>query len=322
MYHIKKTVLSILMITGLSACNSKISVSEACSSVSVMCKEIVDDSGCKRQRVSVILNEYDIRVKKDKSKIYQQMLALEDLEHCSYKRSLIQYVSAESRFPIERHESQERIDKREAFRKSISDRKRTKSENYRNTMKYSHYYNQEIEDSSLPQHLYWRYSRLNDKKALYTLVDKDKKGSVSGYDMMFFMSLLYSDIDPEKVEPSLLRALEQYPPNRYDTEGPVLEPAKYDPFKDDGGRLHYSIMRHLTQIYFKNKDYDRAYIFSNLLKINEDKSVDDFTIYSRIQGRGAQHLEKLDEITENVHEWLKEGNFDAWVLEQNLESML
>lgn len=250
------------------------------------------------------------------------MLALEDLQQCSYKRSLIQYVSAESRFPIEPNETQERIDKRESFRKSISDRKRVKSENYRNTMKYSHHYSQETEKSLLPRHLYWHYSRLNNQKAFYTLIDKDEKGEVSGYDMMFFMSLVYTEIDPDKVENSLLRSLEQYPASMYDKTGPISDPAKYNPYSNEEGRLYYSVLRHLTQIYFKNKDHDKAYIFSNLLKINEDTAVDGIMTLGRLENKSLEHIRTLDEITENVHLWLKEGKFDAWVLDQNLESML
>lgn len=322
MYHIKKKALSFLIIISLSACNNKMSVSEACNSVSVICKEIVDDSGCKRERAAVVLNEYDIRVKKDKSKIYQQMLALEDLQQCSYKRSLIQYVSAESRFPVEPNETKERIDKRESFRKSISERKKVKSDNYQRTMRYAHYYNQETEGSLNPRHLYWRYSRLNDRVALKRLIEKDKKGEVFGHDMKFFMSMIYVDADPELVEESLLKSLEQYPVSKYNPLGDVKAPSKYDPYKDEEGRLHYSIFRHLTQYYYKNKQFDKSYIFAKLLGLNNDNAVNYFMIFRKMKNRSEAHIKRLDEAAGIIHEWLKEGKFDSLGLEQNLFSEL
>ncbi len=322
MYYIKKTALSFLIITGLSACNNQMSVSEACNSVSVMCKEIADDSGCKRERAAVVLNEYDIRVKKDKSKIYQQMLALEDLQQCSYKRSLIQYVSAESRFPVVPNETKERVAKRESFRKSISERKKVKSDNYHRTMKYAHYYNQKTEGSLNPRHLYWHYSRLNDRVALRRLIEKDKKGEVFGHDMKFFMSMIYVDADPELVEESLLKSLEQYPVSKYNPLGDVKAPSKYDPYKDEEGRLHYSIFRHLTQYYYKNEEFEKSYIFAKLLGLNNDNAVNYFMIFRKMKNRSEAHIKRLDEIAETIHEWLKEGKFDSWVLEQNLASKL
>jgi hypothetical protein len=321
-YHIQKTALSFLIITGLSACNSQLSVSEACNSVSVMCKEIVDDSGCKKERAAVVFNEYDIRVKKDKSKIYQQMLALEDLQECSYKRSLIQYVSAESRFPVEPNETKERVANRESFRKSISERKKVKSDNYHRTMKYAHYYNQETEKSQNPRHLYWHYSRLNDRVALYRLIEKDKKGEVSGHDMMFFMSMIYVDADPDLVEESLLKSLEQYPASKYKPMGDLKDPSKYDPYKDEEGRLHYSVLRHLTQSYYKNEQFEKSYIFAKLLELNNDNAVSDFMIFREIKDRSEARIKTLDEIAYTAHEWLKAGEFDAWVLEQNMVSKL
>jgi len=321
-YQIKKTIISLLCLTCLTACNDdEVKLAEACEAVRGLCEEIVSDSACKNERNSVILNEYDIRVRRNRSKIYQQMLALEDLKECTYKQSLIQYVPAEMKFPIETRETQERINKRNEYRRSIAERKRMKVDNYHNTLNKIERYNQETAGFLTPHLLYWHWSRLHDKVALGHLIELDEEGRLSGYDMMFFMSMAYASIDPEKVEPTLLRSLEQYPPIRYTEMAPPKEPTRYNPYIDEEGRLHYSIFRHLTQLYFSKKEYDKSYIFARLLEMNNDEAVDDFVILGYMKNQRRERLGELDQISETIDSWVKDGKFRTLKYEKLVDSL-
>lgn len=306
----KKTILVILTCSCLAACNNdEVKLAEACESVDGLCEKIVSDSACKNERNTVILNEYEIKVKRDRSVIYTQMLALEDLKECTYKQSLIQYVPAEMKFPIEPNEDAERLSKRDSYRRSITARKQMKVDNYQNTVEHIEKYNQETKGFMTPHLLYWHWSRLHDDKALEHLVDLDYQGKIQGYDMMFFMSMAYASYDPDKAEETLLRALEQYPATRYTVMKAPKEPYRYNPYTDEEGRLHYSIFRHLTQLYFKKKEYDKSYVFARLLEINNDDAVDEFVIMAFMKNQKTEKLRQLDKISEAIDSWVREGGF-------------
>ena len=307
-----------IFVTLVSGCgDEEISLSQACEGLNGFCETgITDDSNCKRERQTGMVNAFKIENKLEDVPALQfnQLIALEKLKSCTHKQTLVEYVPVEQKYPQLPVKSPEKMSEEDAFkvqryRDSILRRARHKRENYINTSRYLTRLSEDTAGNGNPHLLYWHWSRNHDKEALERLRGMYTAGKLKDYDLLFYLSQDYSRTEPDISRKMLFQSLEKYPREQYTEKTEESNrTAKYAAMNDDG-RLHYEALRHLIQLYFSEKNYQKSYVFAQVLHLNNDRSADSDMIISYMKKNHAQKLDELDNIADDIHEALESGTF-------------
>jgi hypothetical protein len=319
-----KTVVSIASLPFfLLGCAKEVTLDEACASLDGFCEVISADSNCRRERENMVMTAYKIEVADDNSKSlsyvedlqYQQLNYIENYKKCAYLQSLIEYKPAEIRFantpklPSGEY-SEENKKKISEYKKSKIRLKQSKIRNYREASNYLTILSRNTKESNHPYLLYWHWSKHQDQRALQKLVLAYEKGKVQEYDLIYYIGESFARIDIAKTKSLLLKSLSKYPSGLYTAKGTeITKNMELNASFDDDGRLHYRILRGLVQLYFKEEKYNSSYVLARVLKLNNDRSVDVDMIIEYMQEKDMANADRLDDIADDVHKDLKNGDF-------------
>lgn len=298
----------------------EISLAEVCDSSGELCEKLIPDSSCKSLRRDVIVKTYLVREEKIQSKKeqfeYELLVNLEDFVKCSEKATFIEYDY--NKFEREDKEqnrttplTEKEIKDRKSFKESLKAREKTREQNYIFANYMLRGLSQRTKDSNNPYLLYWHWSRNGDEKAIKKLEYLNEQNKLNSYRMNFYMSQYYSKFDKEKSIDLFLKALEKLPPEEYtDKED---DKKKHDS-STDGFSVHFAIFRGLVTHYYKEKDYEKSYIFAKLLEIKNDQTANSLEIVKYFETQQKDITEKMEDKVDLINEALEEGKFNRNML--------
>lgn len=321
MYSSKSIILSLSLSLSLYGCGSnEASLNEACENLENLCVTgISPDSNCKKERKSVVLLAYELK-KQSHSKTkdlphyqYKQLINLEKLVQCSHKESLIEYIPSNQKFANPERDSNGDITaeykkKMDEHTLNINSKKNRKNRNYLTAKSYLDVLSKLTKTSKEQKLLYWHWSRENDNKALNYLYRMHESGAALDYDILYHLSQDYATFDRGEARQMMLTALEMYPKKLY-TRKKQTRKANLNPTVNDNGRLHYPILRSLTQLYFKDKRYYAAYIFAQVLALNNDISASTYEISHQAKELNGVNQDRLDELASEINNEILNGTF-------------
>jgi hypothetical protein len=314
-------ILSALLVFLLSSCGEKeLSLNKICEQSDGLCNKIKTDGMCKTLRKDIIISNFNINnytknnVKESKSILQYKLLTnLEKYIICSRNAASIEYVDPKDKFakqdigrtkPITEKEKKERQNYIETLQKRKSDR----NQNHNNAKIMLSEIETSIEKSEDQYLLYWKWSRMSSEKSIVKLLKLNEINRITNHNMLYFISQEQTKYNRKYAITSLKKSLENYPPDLYiakelsdkDTLGVLT----------DEGRIHFSIFRSLVTLYMKEKHYDKAFIFSYLLKLNNDTSINIGQMKQYAKSNNSDiDFNQLINTAENLHSNLKDGKF-------------
>ncbi|MCF2903002.1 DUF2989 domain-containing protein [Pseudoalteromonas sp. OFAV1] len=326
----KLKILSATLFLSLTSCGepdidnrfnkSTLSVEQACSEDPSMCITFKDDSMCKSQRADLIVGNRLLAKEPSGQYAYQQLVIIEKFLECSKRASLIEYVPANVRF--NKPESQmtaKEIESKQKYSDSIKQRKKDKDMSYLSGIKLKAMLESDYSDSNNPYMLYYKWSRLRDDSARAQFIDGYKNGLKYNSDLLFHVAEYLITVSDEAAIEALIKSLESYPKKSYGPKKGVQKSGDTNHISSDDGHYHFEIFRALVTLYYKNGEYERAFIFSNLLLLNNDKSSDHQMILLQL-GNNEDKISELEDISSNVDDFLKDGLFNSFYIESAMLS--
>ena len=301
----------------LSACNGssedkELSLKEVCDLSNGLCENFKVDGTCKNLRKDVIMLNYELKQTKDDMVKYQFLNKLEDYHACSKKASYIEYIDPKEKFekadkgrtkPLTDKEKLDRQRYVESIRKRKSDRKST----FYHVDQMLKELTEDVSESDNPYMLYWQWSRSRSEEAIVKLLNMAENNELEDSHLLFYVSQEQIKYNRKKAKRSLLKSLELYPPENYKEKAGGSK--KIDVLTDEDA-IHFEIFRTLITLYYKEKNYDWAYIFAKLLKMNNDNSANTLQIIQAIAMQSSDSkIDKLDEKAEDLHDDLLSGKF-------------
>lgn len=302
--------LLILFLFILSGCKSdNIKLSQACESVGKVCQNLKVEGRCLSLRRDVIIGAFNLKEKYTEKNQYQHMLILEEYVDCAEKATWVEYrnlanIYAEKDAEYNHTPSEDELKKRKENIESQHKSKQDRIVSY----EYSKKLLNDLDEASInnkdPYSLYWHWTRKGDKKAIAKLIELDKEGKINTYDMKYYLSQEYVKRDTDKAISYMLQSLSLYPKEHYQAK--YAGKRKYnEPIVAEGNKYHFSIFRGLSSLYFKKKEYEKSYLFTRLLEMNNDDTANTQMIARYIKGKKT----KLDKKAEKIHELMKVGQF-------------
>lgn len=294
--------------------NNEISLAEVCKSSGELCEKITLDSFCKSSRREVITKSYLVREEKIESKKnklkYELLLNLEDFVKCSEKTTFIKYdYNKFKRQDQEINRESKVMEKEKNVRKKIKkellEREKKREQNYIFANYMLNSLNERTKGNENPYLLYWHWSRNGNNEAAKKLESLYEKNELKSYKIIFYMSQYYSKFDKEKSVDLFLKALEKLPPSEYkDKKSHKIYGGLTKDFS-----IHLSIFRSLVTYYYNKKDYEKAYIFSKLLELKNDKTSNILKIVKYFENQKEAEY-KVD----LINKALEEGRFKKTML--------
>jgi hypothetical protein len=306
-------LIILFLILTLSGCESdQVKLSKACETLDLVCNNLKVDSRCLSLRRDLVIGLYAIKQKPNNEKQYEQMLLNEKYIACAEKSTWIEYKDPTIRYAeLDKASGKKPSDEVLILRNSHIKRQLEQTRDRIETFHYSKYLLSELDASSAksqyPYFLYWHWSRNNNLESLEKLKIMDEQNKISQYDMHYRLSQYYIKRDKSKAISSLMKSLTLYPEELY----VIKDGSKHNTVSEEGN-LHYSIFRSLSSIYFKNKDYEKSYVFAKLLEINNDKSPNIEMIIKYFKNESSSRIDFLNDKAENIHDLLNDGKFKSY----------
>jgi hypothetical protein len=302
---------------GLDSKN-ELSLKEVCEASNGICEKIQVDSMCKNLRKNIIVLNYDLKQKPDPLTEYNLLNGLEKYLTCAKNASYIEYIDPNVKFskqdkgrkkPLNDKEKKDR----ERYTNSIKKRESDRKGNYYYAKKMINDLNDKIEDSENPYLLYWQWSRLSNEKAIVKLLNMAEDNILNDSNILFYVSQEQIKYNQKLAKTSLLMAMENYPKENYIPKHGKI--GKKPDVLTDGDSIHYEVFRTLITLYYKEKDYDSAYVFAKLLDINKDNSANILQVIITLEKQeNIIDISELNDKAEYIHDALLKGTFSIQML--------
>ncbi len=314
--------MRILALCAISAClflagcnlvgssKPEVTLNEACDADKQFCEKIQADSRCRNKRKTMIIARHKLMQSRDKNLAFDSLLATEDFVKCAELATLIQYKSVEDKFG-ERDKnrttplSKEEIRVRKEYKKSVSKRSNQKQNNYRHAVAELKKLEEWTHFSKIPELAYYQWSRHNDNTALQRLINADKEGKIDKAWLHYEVSKHYSKVSDEKAIESLNRSLILLEPEKYSPKPKIIDQKKKT--HDDMGMFYFEAFRSLASIHFSRGELSPAYVFAQMLEINNDNTADLDFITQYIEKHSRHKIPKLVELADDLHEKMEDG---------------
>lgn len=312
-------VLSVALSLLAGCGQGEMSLASACDELGGFCEtKLTADANCKNERRDVIINAAKLKTLEDKKTLpniqYDQLIALEKLVECTHKESLIEYVSAESKFGLPPKEGgliAEYQEKIAQHNKDVALKSEAKERNYIIANEYLKTLAALTKGDADPHLLYWHWSREDDQVALSKLIKSHESGRELGYEINYYLALDYATYDRKKAIDLLLSSLEYYPPELFTSKAPRAYKQGDNLYDDDAGAIHYDILRSLSSLYLKEGKTQLSYIMASILWSKNDISVslDDIRLKMPSQLASDDNIEKLERLSAKIENGIEQGHF-------------
>jgi hypothetical protein len=312
MYFIKKVIIIIVLLT-LFGCKEAISLSDACLKFPEMCSKIKPEGMCKAKRNDAVISRFMLGSNKSSRQRFQLLIALEDYIKCAKELTFIEYIdpvkrSAEVNKLQGKTNSEKDNVKLEKYALSLRKRASDKLLSYNYASDLLSLMVEEFNNPTDYYMMYWYWSRNKDSNSIGKLVAADKKRLLKNHDLIYYVAQQYIKYDTDLALDALYRSLKSYPVSEYIPKATSTFKT-IDPFNDNN-KLHFSIFRSLSKIYFKRKDYNRSYVYAYLLTLNNDTTANTVLIKKHILPNNV-NLKVLDNLAKNIHEDIQRGAFKS-----------
>ncbi|WP_084644040.1 DUF2989 domain-containing protein [Ferrimonas futtsuensis] len=247
------------LLLPLTACDTRLTLQEVCESNPKMCADVALTGWCVKERSQVIWTRYEHK-DSDRHTLYNELIALENYVKCMEKATMI-----ENRLVAKERETA-RIESYMSSQKSLKKLQNSTSE-----------------DTS-PYITFYRWTRLNDTKALGQFLQSERNGELNTVELKQFAASYYSRANPQKAVDYLLDTLNELPYPSVDT---YLE---------------------LSQEYMNLDQPVQAYLFAKLIARHQPELVNEQRLSLLAASAGVKRT-KLDEKAEQIDELLEEGKF-------------
>lgn len=303
--------LLLILAFAISGCESnEESLARACEQTNGLCEVLKPDPRCLSYRKTVVIGAADLNKNYSQRKQYYHMIDLERYVDCAERSTWISYKDLSEKYKqkdksLNRVSTEDDLIKRNRHIDSQAKKKNDRLNSYVSGRKLLAKYSDESIGNTDPYSLYWHWTRNSDTEAIKKLIKIDREGGLNSYDMKYYLSQEFIKNDLDKTLVYLLDSLRLYPEEHYLVRKKSVKVFSSDIIHDSKS-FHYSIFKALSTIYFKKKDYDNAYVFSRLLDINEDDSVN-FELFKMYMDESK--FSQLDKKAEHLHNLLKDGKF-------------
>ncbi|MAW98081.1 MAG: hypothetical protein CMN72_00160 [Sphingomonas sp.] len=289
----------------------EITLEQACNADAEFCGKITADSRCRNERKDMIIARHKLMDTRDKQFAFDTLIKTEKFVKCAELAALIEYKDVKQKYAEkDKNRTEPLTDKeimeRERYAKSVAKRNNQKHSNYRHAEAELKKLQEWTSFSSIPELAYYQWSRHNDKEALKRLLDADEKGKANKAWLQFEISLHYGKISDEKTLNALHKSLILLDPEDYT---PKDRTGREDKLSiNDEGKFYFEAFRDLANIHFSKENYASAYVFATLLEINNDNTADLDFILRFIESKSRHKIPYLEDLAEELHDKLEDGN--------------
>jgi hypothetical protein len=261
---------------------------------------------CKKERDELVVERYNLLQSPSDRHQYHVLASLEKLSACYEHASQVEYIDASIRFSSKDGEiGEDDIEKRDQYANSLRLRKQEKIQNHINSLREIDKLEYALRDSNEPYALYWKWTRQADYDAAEKLEEFYDKSIINNHDLLFYISQYTYRKDTEKSLKIALKALENYPAEIY-------EPEEGRSFGKSAARsetaIHIAIFQSLVHHYYKENNYQMAYVFTLLLEMNNNYTSDIGFIEPSID---KSQISKLMKKAKKINSLLKNGKFTS-----------
>jgi hypothetical protein len=298
----------VVMLGFLAGCEGEeISLAEICQHTPERCERIEVDAACRSLRSKSLVHAYYLSQRRTPERQLEQLETLSAYQSCAERQTMIEYMSAEQRFNYVEPTSDEDHQSRQRYRDTVNERIAKKKRIHHEVRQWLDEEVNIAQRIPSPVVLHWLWLHRGDERAGSALIARHQRGELKHIPSLYAVSQAYAKRTPEKMPPVLMEILARYPVEDYtpkSARGPknTLLP----PDTDDDNRYHFPIFRALVHWHYQQGEYEQAYVFAKLLKINRDRGVDIDMIKQRIR-----NTTPLDNRAERYHDALQRGQFNV-----------
>lgn len=307
--------LSFFLLLCLFSCDSnRVRLVDACDTLSAMCMNLSVDSRCFSLRRDVITQAYIVQKKYTVKGRYTQMITLEEYVDCTEQSTWIEFKNPKDNIVpkiVDGKIITLTKDKLERIKEHIARQKRDKQKRIE-TFSYAKSLLNELDELTRnkkePYLLYWHWLRNGSLDAFAQLKKLDDINRIKDHELIYFLSQKYIRHDMNRGIAKMLSSLALYPEEDYIKKPRYKKGVKATIKRNE--YLHVEIFKSLAAIYFKNKEYEKSYIFAKLMELNNDNAADHKMIVERFSNKSKHLVSGLNKRAEALHDKLKEGKFN------------